>query len=126
MKIIFSAILLLHFLPANTQKIVIVKFNCADSVRYITNQGPPLDCEFSFDNESPDLFYVENFTHQDFHNVVHKQDKTKLARVKLVTPGYTPAVHDFVFATSKKNVLLYYYILKDSQEEEKLSGRNKN
>ena len=125
MKIIFFAILLLHFLPGNTQKIVIVKFNCADSVRYVSNQGPPLDCEFSFDSESPDIFYAENFTHQDFFNVVLKNDKSKLARVKLVTPKYTPAVHDFVFTMNKNNGLLYYYILKDSQEEEKLSKQPK-
>jgi hypothetical protein len=78
-----------------------------------------------FDNESPDIFYVENFTPQDFYEVVYKEDKSKLARVKLVTPNYTPAVHDFVFATNKNNGLLFYYILKDSHEEQKPSQGQK-
>lgn len=126
MKIIFFAILLLHFLPASTQKVVIVKFNCHDSVRYITNQEAPQDCEFSFDNESPNIFYAENFTHQDFFNVVYRNDQSKLVRVKIVSPKYTPSVHDFVFTMNKNNRLLFYYILKDSQEEQQLSPRNKN
>jgi len=82
--------------------------------------GAPLDCGFYFENENPDSFNVENFTREDFYNVVYKNDKRKLSRVKLVTPNYTPAVHDFVYATNKADALLFYYIVKDSQEEQKL------
>ena len=119
MKTILSLILMFHFLPATAQ-INVVKFKCADSVRFITNAGSTQDCEFYFDNENPNIFYVENFTHKDFYNVIYNKDETKLARVKLVTTHYTPSIHDFVYSVNKEHALLFYYILKDSKEEQKI------
>jgi hypothetical protein len=119
MKIILSAILLLNFLTPKAQ-LNVLKFNCADSIRYITNQGVLGDCKFYFQNEKPDIFYVENFEPQDFYNVVYKKDKSKLGRVKLLTPEYSAHIHDFIFATAQNDSLVFYYILKDSSEEQRL------
>jgi len=78
------------------------------------------DCTFYFQNENPNIFYVENFEPQDFYDVVYKNDRSKLARVKLLTSAYIARVHDFIFATNKNETLAFYYILKDSGEEHNL------
>ena len=78
------------------------------------------NCTFYFQNEKPNIFYVENFEPQDFYNVVYKNDRNKLARVKLLTSEYTAHEHDFIFATNKNETLAFYYILKDAVEEHNL------
>ena len=98
----------MHFIQAKTQ-INIVKLNCPDSIGFITNHGNTKACEFLFDNENPDLFYVEDFSHKDFYNLIYKGDNRKISKVKLVTPNYIPAIHDFVFAYNKKNTLLKHF-----------------
>lgn len=119
MKAIITVILLLQFIQAKTQ-INIVRLNCPDSIGFITNQGTTRACEFLFENGNPDLFYVEDFSHKDFYNLLYKEDRSKISRVKLVSPKYIPAIHDFVFAYNKQNTLLFYYILKDDNEEKLL------
>ena len=116
MKILFIAILLFHFTPAKTQRNV-VKINCPDSLGFITNEGVTKSCEFLFQNENPNIFFVENFSHIDFYNVVYKNDKRPISRVKVVFGNYIAKPHDFIFAYTKDNALLFYYILKDQQEE---------
>ena len=78
----------------------IVKLNCHDSLGFITNQGgASRACEFYFDkNKSPIIFYAKDFSHQDFHNLIYKNDRAKIKRVKVVMGNYQPSVHDFVFA----------------------------
>lgn len=52
-----------------------------------------------------------------FYDLIYKNDRNKILRVKLVQKNYNPNVHDFVFTYNKDNALLFYYILKDSAEE---------
>ena len=100
-----------------------VKINCPDSLGFITNHGIGRTCEFYFlkNEETPDMFYVEDFSHQDFYNTIYKNDKSKITRVKLVRESYTPAIHDFVFCYNKDNQLLFCYILKDWHEKKQLT-----
>ena len=91
-------------------QINIIKINCPDSLGFKINQGFSQACEFYFENENPDLFYVEDFSHKDFYNLIYKGDNSKIRRVKLVSSNYIPAIHDFVFAYNKNNTFLFYYI----------------
>ena len=102
-------------------QINVVKINCPDSLGYITNQGNSRACDFYFYNESPDIFYVEDFSHKDFHNLIFNNQTKLISIAKLVTPTYIAKVHDFIYASNKGNVLLYYYILKDHHEEKLLA-----
>ena len=105
-------------------EIKIVKINCPDSLGYITNLGgASRACEFYFhkSEETPGMFYVENFSHQDFYDLTFNNDKSKISKVKLVRDSYTPSVHDFVYCINKDDQLMFYYILKDSQEEKQLA-----
>ena len=105
-------------------EIKIVKLNCPDSLGFISNLGgASRACEFYFHSseETPDMFYVENFSHKDFHDLIFNKDKSKISRVKLVREDYTSSVHDFIYCINKDNQLLYYYILKDRQEEKQLA-----
>ena len=104
-------------------KIKIVKINCPDSLGFPTNLGgTSRACEFYFhkSEETPDMFYVENFSHQDFYDLTFNNDKSKISKVKLVRESYTASVHDFVYCYNKDNQLLFYHILKDRQEKKQL------
>ena len=71
--------------PASNVKTI--RLNCPDSLGYVTNTaGPYRACEFYFHHKdpAPTIFYVENFTHIDFHELIYKNDKSKIAKVKLV------------------------------------------
>ena len=116
------------FAPVKAQEVdssnlKIVKINCPDSVGYITNLGGLSQaCQFYFTKEEkPNIFYVEDFSHDDFYNLVYKDDKSKISRVKLVLENYTPSVHDFIYCYNNSNHLLFYYILKDQHEEQELA-----
>ena len=104
-------------------EIRIVKINCPDSLGFLTNLGgSSRACEFYFhkNEETPDMFYVENLRHKDFHDIIFNKDISKISRVKLVREAYTSSVHDFIYCINKDDQLLYYYILKDRQEEKQL------
>ncbi len=104
----------------STSQINVVQINCPDSVGFITNMGASKTCKFVFENENPNLFYVENFTHQNFHDLNYEKDLTLISRSKLVISSYIPKIHDFIYAWNKNNQLLFYYILKDHKEEKLL------
>ena len=116
MKAIITVILLLQFIQAKTQ-INTVKINCPDNLGFVTNEGVTKACEFYFENENPNIFFVENFRHVDFHELINKDNRKVISRVKLVASDYVAKAYDFIFAYNKDNVLLFYYILKNEQEE---------
>lgn len=122
MKIIITVVFAVLFLSAKTQ-INIVKLNCPDSFGFISNiNAVTRNVEFYFHNEkTPDMFYVENFSHQDMQDLIYKNDKSKISRVRLVRENYTASIHDFVYCYNKENQLLFYYILKDWREEKQLT-----
>ena len=108
----------------SNSKVNIVKISCPDSMGYITNIGAvsrALEFPFLQNEKVPDLFYHENLSHEEFYDFAFRNDKSKISRGKLVTPGYVPSIHDFVFCYNKNNDIMFYYILKDSQEQQLLA-----
>lgn len=119
--IIFLHLMAVTPLVKVTGQINIVQLNCPDSLGFITNMGQTKACEFLFENETPNLFYVENFSHRNFYDLIYKDSVHLLLRGKLIMPGYTANIHDFLFAWNNKKALLFHYILKDHQEEKQLN-----
>lgn len=117
MKIFLIAFLLLQVFAAKSQKDTI-RLSCPDSLGFITNLGFSKACEFSLEHANRGIFYVENFSHNDFGDVFYKNDYRKIQRAKLVMKNYMAHVHDFVFSYNKDNGLVFYYILKDTAEEQ--------
>lgn len=120
---LLKSFLILMFISSSnhsTSQVNIVTIHCPDTVGFVTNMGVTKACEFIFDNESPNLFYVENFSHQSFHDLIYRNNLKLISRTKLLVPSYVPKIHDFIFAWNKNNKLLFYYILKDHKEEKLL------
>jgi hypothetical protein len=110
--------------PASQMRVV--KLNCNDSLAYATNMdygNKPCEFYFHYSEKIPPMYYIENFTHKDLYELITHKDQSKIALLKLVTPGYTPKIHDFVFCNNQNDALIYYYILKDWQEHKILQNQ---
>ena len=105
-----------------SQFIKVIKFDCPDSLGYITNQGGPTRAVTFFldPDDSPTFYYVENFSPKDFYKLLYENDTKVISRVKLVQLGYVAKPYHFLYAYNSKKALIYYYILKDHREEKLL------
>ena len=123
MKLLFMLVGLIISSLGYSQKIMkVIEYDCPDSLGFITNQrGIDRNVSFFVDpNDSPTFYFIENFTHKDFAKLIQENDVKVLSRVKLVKLGYVAKPYDFLYAYNAKKELLFYYILKDRQEEKLL------
>lgn len=103
-----------------SQKIIkVIKYDCPDSLGFITNQhGIDRNVTFFLDpNDSPTFYFIENFTQKDFAKLIQENDTKVLSRVKLIKLGYVAKPYDFIYAYNARKKLMFYYILKDRYEE---------
>jgi hypothetical protein len=110
--------------PASQLKVV--KLNCNDSLPFVTNVGhetKPCEFHFHYSEKTPTMFYVENFSNKDLYDLITYNDQSKIAIVKLVTPGYKPKVHDFIYCQNQNDAFMYYYILESWQEHKQLQEK---
>ncbi|MDQ2718203.1 MAG: hypothetical protein M3Z26_00375 [Bacteroidota bacterium] len=117
MKLLFITITLFFNLQSFSQ-VQEIKFNCPDSLGFITNQGATKDITFFLQkDEEANFYYVEYFSHENFHDLLYNNRTDLIKRVKLITADYVGKPYDFIYTYNSKNALLFYYILKDWQEE---------
>lgn len=120
MKLIFVLLAIAFSLQGFSQFIKVVRFDCPDSLGYVTNQ-PGISRSVTFflePDDNPTFYYVEKFSPKDFFKLIYENDTKVLSRVKLVQLGYVAKPYHFLYAYNSRNALLFYYILKDWEEEE--------
>lgn len=122
MKQLLMLLALTVSLQGYSQFIKVVNFDCPDSLGYVTNQGGTSRSVTFFlePNDSPAFYYVENFTHKDFYKLIYEKDTKVISRVKPIQLGHVAKPYQFIYAFNSRNVLMYYYILKDWKEEKLL------
>ena len=104
----------------------VVRLNCNDSLPFVTNVGhetKPCEFYFHYSVKTPTMFYVENFSNKDLFELIDNNDESKIAIVKLVTPGYKPYVHDFIYCQNQNDAFMYYYILESWQEHKQIQEK---
>ena len=122
MKTLFVFLAMILSLKGTSQHVKVIKYDCPDSLGYVTNQGGPTRAVTFFlePDDNPTFYYVENFSPKDFHRLIYQNDTKVISRVKLVQLGYVAKPYHFLYAYNSKNALIFYYILKDQREEKLL------
>ena len=120
MKLLFMLLGLTISSLGYFQKIIkVIKYDCPDSLGFITNQhGIDRNVTFFlYPNDSPTFYFVENFTHKDFTKLIKENDTKVISRVKPVKLGYVAKPYDVIYSYNAKEEIMFYYILKDKNEE---------
>ena len=82
----------------------IVKLNCPESLGFVTNiPNGSRACEFYFHKleETPTMFYIPNFSHEQFFSLTLDGNEKIISRARLVKENHIAAIHDFIYCYNK-------------------------